>query len=117
MTHACVRALGPPLIPLIRQHVMPAQFAPAATAREEMHPYDRRPLFDATAECGLVEEVAALAGRLAAKHLGNYPAVTAVLVEPADGRNWFIAGKRPTDAGFVSFLVRHQDHRGDEHQN
>ena len=49
--------------------------------------------------------IAALAARLSAEHLGKDPAVTAVLVEPADPEGWFIAGKRPTEAGLAAFWL------------
>ncbi|MBL6456852.1 tautomerase family protein [Belnapia sp. T6] len=48
---------------------------------------------------GLRAELAALAARLAAEHLGKDPGVTAVLVEPADPDAWFIAGQQPAEAG------------------
>jgi 4-oxalocrotonate tautomerase len=50
-------------------------------------------------------EIAALSARLAAERLGKDPGVTAVLVEPADPESWFIAGKRPTDAGLSAFWL------------
>jgi 4-oxalocrotonate tautomerase len=50
-------------------------------------------------------EIAALASRLAAERLGKDPAVTAVLVEPADPQGWFIAGKHPTEAGLSAFWL------------
>jgi 4-oxalocrotonate tautomerase len=53
----------------------------------------------------LRSEIAALAVRLAAERLGKNPGVTAVLVEPADPDGWFIAGKRPTDAGLSAFWL------------
>jgi len=49
--------------------------------------------------------IAALAARLSAEYLGKDPAVTAVLVEPADPESWFIAGKRPTEAGLAAFWL------------
>ncbi len=51
---------------------------------------------------GLQAEVAALAARLAAEHLGKDPGVTAVLAEPAQPEDWFIAGARPTEAGLAA---------------
>lgn len=48
---------------------------------------------------------AALATRLAHEELGKDPAVTAVLVEPADPQGWFIAGKRPVEAGLSAFWL------------
>jgi 4-oxalocrotonate tautomerase len=50
-------------------------------------------------------QIAALAARLGAETLGKDPGVTAVLVEPADAESWFIAGKRPTDAGLSAFWL------------
>jgi 4-oxalocrotonate tautomerase len=50
-------------------------------------------------------EIAALAARLSAEHLGKDPGVTAVLVEPAEPESWFVAGKRPTDAGLSAFWL------------
>lgn len=50
-------------------------------------------------------QIAALAARLGAEHLGKDQGVTAVLVEPADPEGWFIAGKRPTDAGLSAFWL------------
>lgn len=49
--------------------------------------------------------VAALASRLGAEHLGKDPGVTAVLVEAADPEGWFIAGRRPTEAGLSAFWL------------
>jgi 4-oxalocrotonate tautomerase len=49
--------------------------------------------------------IAALASRLGAELLGKDPNVTAVLVEEADPQDWFIAGKRPTDAGLSAFWL------------
>jgi 4-oxalocrotonate tautomerase len=49
--------------------------------------------------------VAALASRLAHEELGKDPEVTAVLVEPADPQGWFIAGKRPVEAGLAAFWL------------
>jgi 4-oxalocrotonate tautomerase len=49
--------------------------------------------------------IAALASRLAAERLGKDPAVTAVLVEPADPQGWFIAGKHPIEAGLSAFWL------------
>ena len=50
-------------------------------------------------------EVAALAARLGADHLGKDPGVTAVLVEPADPEGWFVAGRHPTEAGQSAFWL------------
>ncbi len=50
-------------------------------------------------------EIAALASRLAADHLGKDPAVTAVLVESADPAGWFVAGERPAAAGLSAFWL------------
>ena len=49
--------------------------------------------------------IAELAARLAHEELGKDPGVTAVLVEAADPQGWFIAGKRPTDAGLAAFWL------------
>ncbi|WP_043334925.1 4-oxalocrotonate tautomerase [Belnapia moabensis] len=54
---------------------------------------------------GLQAEVAALAARLAAEHLGKDPSVTAVLAEPARPEDWFIAGQRPAEAGLGAFWL------------
>lgn len=54
---------------------------------------------------GLRPEIAALASRLAAQHLKKDPAVTAILVEPADPESWFIAGAHPTDSGLSAFWI------------
>lgn len=50
-------------------------------------------------------QIAALAARLGAEHLGKDQSVTAVLVEAADPEGWFIAGKRPTEAGLSAFWL------------
>ena len=50
-------------------------------------------------------ELAALATRLAAETLGKAPSLTAVLVEPADPQGWFVAGRRPTEAGLAAFWL------------
>jgi len=49
--------------------------------------------------------IAQMAARLGAEHLGKDPRVTAVLVEPAEPDSWFIAGKKPTDAGLSAFWL------------
>jgi 4-oxalocrotonate tautomerase len=49
--------------------------------------------------------IAALASSLAAERLGKDPGVTAVLVEEAAPESWFIAGKRPTEAGLSAFWL------------
>ncbi len=49
--------------------------------------------------------VSSLAARLGAEQLGKDPNVTAVLVEEADPQDWFIAGKRPTEAGLSAFWL------------
>jgi len=49
--------------------------------------------------------IAELAARLAHEKLGKDPGVTAVLVETADPTGWFIAGKRPADAGLAAFWL------------
>jgi len=43
--------------------------------------------------------IAQAAARLGAEQLGKDPSVTAVLVEAVDPDGWFIAGKKPMDAG------------------
>ena len=53
----------------------------------------------------LSEQIAALATRLAANHLGKRPEVTAVLVEPAAPGSWFVAGQNPTQLGFSVFWL------------
>ncbi|TFF27140.1 4-oxalocrotonate tautomerase family protein [Jiella endophytica] len=53
----------------------------------------------------LKPEIAALAARLSAEILGKDPGVTAVLVEAADPDSWFIAGRRPTEAGLSAFWL------------
>jgi 4-oxalocrotonate tautomerase len=53
----------------------------------------------------LREQIAQLAARLGAERLGKDPNVTAVLVEEADPKGWFIAGKRPTEAGLSAFWL------------
>lgn len=50
-------------------------------------------------------EIAALAARLAGEQLGKDPAITAVLIEPADPESWFIGGRHPTDAGLSAFWL------------
>jgi 4-oxalocrotonate tautomerase len=50
-------------------------------------------------------QIAALAARLSAEHLGKDQTVTAVLVEAADPQGWFIAGRRPTEAGLSAFWL------------
>jgi 4-oxalocrotonate tautomerase len=53
----------------------------------------------------LEAKIAELTARLAASQLSKDPGVTAVLVEAAEPANWFIAGKRPTDAGLSAFWL------------
>ena len=50
-------------------------------------------------------QLAALAARLGAEHLGKDQSVTAVLVEAADPEGWFIAGRRPTELGLSAFWL------------
>jgi 4-oxalocrotonate tautomerase len=50
-------------------------------------------------------EIAAFASHMSAEHLGKDPGVTAVLVEEVDPKGWFIAGKRPADAGLSAFWL------------
>jgi len=47
--------------------------------------------------------IAGLASGLAHEKFGKDPNVTAVSVENADPKGWFIAGKRPVDAGLAAF--------------
>lgn len=54
---------------------------------------------------GLRAEIAALAARLAAERLGKDPQLTAVLVEPANPEGWFVAGRRPAEAGLSTFFL------------
>lgn len=49
--------------------------------------------------------LAALATRHAAEILGKDLALTAVLVEPADPENWFIAGNLPAKQGLSAFWL------------
>jgi 4-oxalocrotonate tautomerase len=53
----------------------------------------------------LRSHIAALASQLSSEHLGKDRGVTAVLVEAADPEGWFIAGKRPTQAGLSAFWL------------
>lgn len=50
-------------------------------------------------------QIASLAARLGADVLGKAPAVTAVLVEPAEAAGWFIGGEHSTDAGLSAFWL------------
>jgi 4-oxalocrotonate tautomerase len=59
----------------------------------------------ASPRADLRSDIALLATRLGAERLGKDPNVTAVLVEEADPLGWFIAGKRPTDAGLSAFWL------------
>ncbi|MCY1643312.1 tautomerase family protein [Methylorubrum sp. SL192] len=59
----------------------------------------------ASPRADLRSDIAQLATRLGAERLGKDPNVTAVLVEEADPQGWFIAGKRPTDAGLSAFWL------------
>ncbi|MFV3130061.1 4-oxalocrotonate tautomerase [Niveispirillum sp. KHB5.9] len=54
---------------------------------------------------GLEDRIAAAVSGWSADHLGKDPGVTAVLVEPAAGRNWWIAGRRPVDDGLSAFWI------------
>ncbi|PZQ12978.1 MAG: 4-oxalocrotonate tautomerase [Ancylobacter novellus] len=54
---------------------------------------------------GVDAEIAALASRLAAETLGKDPAVTAVLVEEADPKTWWVAGVRPAEQGLSAFWL------------
>lgn len=49
--------------------------------------------------------IAELAARLGAQILGKDPKVTAILVEEADPKSWFIAGEAPTDRGLSAFWL------------
>jgi 4-oxalocrotonate tautomerase len=53
----------------------------------------------------LPEQIAALATRLAANHLGKRSEVTAVLVESAAPGSWFVAGQNPTRLGLSAFWL------------
>lgn len=53
----------------------------------------------------LEERIAAAISGWTAEHLGKDPGVTAVLVEPASGGHWWIAGRRPVDAGLSAFWI------------
>ena len=57
------------------------------------------------AQPDLRADIATLAARLAAEHLGKDPGVTVVLAEPADPAAWFVAGQRPADAGLSAFWM------------
>jgi 4-oxalocrotonate tautomerase len=59
----------------------------------------------ASPRADLRSEIARLAAQLGAERLGKDQNVTAVLVEEADPQGWFIAGKRPTDAGLSAFWL------------
>lgn len=49
--------------------------------------------------------IAAAVSGWSAEHLRKDPGVTAVLVEPADGRTWWIAGRRPVEDGLAAFWI------------
>jgi 4-oxalocrotonate tautomerase len=49
--------------------------------------------------------IAAVVAQLGADKLGKAPNVTAVLVEAADPDGWFVAGKKPTEAGLSAFWL------------
>lgn len=53
----------------------------------------------------LVERIAAAISDWTSQYLGKDPAVTAILVEPADGERWWIAGRRPVDDGLSAFWI------------
>lgn len=53
----------------------------------------------------LDDRIAAAVSGWTSRHLGKDPAVTAVLIEPADGRRWWIAGRRPTEDGLAAFWI------------
>lgn len=50
-------------------------------------------------------QIAALASRLGSEKLGKDPAVTAMLIEEADPKGWFIGAKNPTDDGLSAFWM------------
>ena len=50
-------------------------------------------------------DIAALASHLSTEHLGKDPGVTAVLVEEANPKGWFIAGERPAEKGLSAFWL------------
>lgn len=56
-----------------------------------------------SAELG--QRIAAAVTGWSAEHLGKDPGVTAVLVEPASGLDWWIAGRRPVDDGLSAFWI------------
>ncbi len=56
-----------------------------------------------TAGDDLRRPIADIAARLAHEKLGKDPTVTAVLVEAADPKGWFIAGKRHAEEGLSAF--------------
>lgn len=53
----------------------------------------------------LRDRIAAAVGEWSCLHLKKDPGVTAVLVEPADGEGWWIAGRRPVDDGLSAFWI------------
>ena len=53
----------------------------------------------------LGRRIAAAAARPGAETLGKDPNVTAVLVEAADAEGWFVAGKKPAEAGLSAFWL------------
>jgi 4-oxalocrotonate tautomerase len=50
-------------------------------------------------------KIAALASHLAAEQLKKDPKVTAVLVEGADPKGWFVAGSHPTELGLSAYWI------------
>jgi len=54
---------------------------------------------------GLRPALAGFAARLAAEELVKDPGVTAVLVEPADPEDWFVAGRSLAEAGLSAFWL------------
>lgn len=49
--------------------------------------------------------IADLAARLGAETLGKDPGVTAMLIEEADPKGWFIGSRHPTDEGLSAFWM------------
>lgn len=49
--------------------------------------------------------IAELAARLGSEKLGKDPGVTAMLIEEADPKGWFIGNKNPTNEGLSAFWM------------
>jgi 4-oxalocrotonate tautomerase len=58
-----------------------------------------------TAQADLQPKIASLASKLAAEHLKKDPKVTAVLVEAADPKAWFVAGSNPTEQNLGAYWI------------